>query len=110
MKILITGGAGFIGSHLCDRFIADGHYVICMDNLLTGSLKNISHLKKEKKFKFVKHNITEFIKVDGPVDAILHFASPWLLSSKIPKPPVITKPISARNNPIINPIKPHFPL
>lgn len=76
MKILITGGAGFIGSHLCDRFIADGHYVICVDNLITGSLKNIAHLKKEKKFKFINHNVTEHIKINGSVDAILHFASP----------------------------------
>mgnify|MGYP001599536591 CR=1 FL=1 len=76
MKILITGGAGFIGSHLCDRFIADGHYVVCVDNLLTGSLKNIAHLKKEKKFKFVNHDVTKHIKVIGSVDAILHFASP----------------------------------
>ncbi|PIU83259.1 MAG: NAD-dependent dehydratase [Elusimicrobia bacterium CG06_land_8_20_14_3_00_38_11] len=76
MKILITGGAGFIGSHLCDRFIADGHYVVCMDNLLTGSLKNIAHLIKEKKFKFINHDVTKHIKITGSVDAILHFASP----------------------------------
>ncbi|MBI5574319.1 MAG: SDR family oxidoreductase [Elusimicrobia bacterium] len=76
MRVLITGGAGFIGSHLCDRFIADGHYVVCMDNLLTGSLKNIAHLKKEKKFKFINHDVTKHIKIMGSVDAILHFASP----------------------------------
>ncbi len=76
MKILITGGAGFIGSHLCDRFISDGHYVVCMDNLLTGSLKNIAHLKKEKKFKFINHDVTKHIKIDARIDAILHFASP----------------------------------
>ncbi|MBN1385124.1 MAG: SDR family oxidoreductase [Elusimicrobia bacterium] len=76
MEILITGGAGFIGSHLCDRFISKGHYVICMDNLLTGSLKNIAHLKKEKRFRFVNHDVTKYISVDGTVDAILHFASP----------------------------------
>jgi len=76
MRILITGGAGFIGSHLCDRFIKDGHYVICMDNLLTGSLKNIAHLKKEKKFRFINHDVTKHIKITGSVDAILHFASP----------------------------------
>lgn len=76
MKILITGGAGFIGSHLCDRFIKDGHYVVCMDNLLTGSLKNIAHLKKEKKFKFINHDVTKHIKIMGSVDVILHFASP----------------------------------
>ncbi|HAX61805.1 MAG TPA: NAD-dependent dehydratase [Elusimicrobia bacterium] len=76
MRILITGGAGFIGSHLCDRFIAEGHYVACMDNLLTGSLKNIAHLRKEKKFKFINHDVTKHIKINGSVDAILHFASP----------------------------------
>src|SRR3989339_1307745 len=76
MRILITGGAGFIGSHLCDRFISEGHYVICMDNLITGSIENVAHLKKDKKFKFVKHNVTKFIRVDGSLDAILHFASP----------------------------------
>ncbi|MEW6556232.1 MAG: UDP-glucuronic acid decarboxylase family protein [Elusimicrobiota bacterium] len=76
LKILITGGAGFIGSHLCDRFIADGHYVICMDNLVTGSLGNITHLYNSKKFKFINHNVTQHIKIDGSLDAILHFASP----------------------------------
>ena len=76
MRILITGGAGFIGSHLCDRFISEGHYVICMDNLITGSIENVAHLRKDKKFKFVKHNVTKFIRVDGSLDAILHFASP----------------------------------
>ncbi|MDO8734451.1 MAG: SDR family oxidoreductase [Elusimicrobiota bacterium] len=76
MRILITGGAGFIGSHLCDRFISNGHYVICMDNFITGSPKNIAHLKKEKNFKFVKHDVTKYIKIDGTIDAILHFASP----------------------------------
>lgn len=76
MKILITGGAGFIGSHLCDRFIADGHYVVCMDNLITGSHGNITHLRNNKKFKFIKHDISRHIKIDGSLDAILHFASP----------------------------------
>ena len=76
MRVLITGGAGFIGSHLCDRFLKEGDHVICMDNLLTGSLDNIAHLKNEKRFRFVKHDITKFIKVPGSVDAILHFASP----------------------------------
>ena len=75
-NVLVTGGAGFIGSHLCDRFISEGHYVICMDNLITGSIENVAHLKKDKKFKFVKHNVTKFIRVDGSLDAILHFASP----------------------------------
>ena len=76
MKILVTGGAGFIGSHLCDYLLDNGHEVICMDNLLTGSEDNISHLKDNENFEFVNHDVTEFIKVDGPLDYILHFASP----------------------------------
>jgi dTDP-glucose 4,6-dehydratase len=76
MRILILGGAGFIGSHLCDRYLKEGHNVICMDNLLTGSLDNIAHLKKEKRFSFVNHDVTKFIKINGRLDAILHFASP----------------------------------
>lgn len=74
--ILITGGAGFIGSHLCDRFVAEGDNVICMDNLITGSPDNIAHLIGNKKFKFIEHDVTEFIYVEGEVDAVLHFASP----------------------------------
>ncbi|MDZ7773981.1 MAG: UDP-glucuronic acid decarboxylase family protein [Balneolaceae bacterium] len=74
--ILITGGAGFLGSHLCDRYLAEGYRVICMDNLLTGSLDNIAHLEDEPRFTFVEHDVTEYIEVDGPLDLILHFASP----------------------------------
>jgi len=76
MRILITGGAGFIGSHLCDRLIAEGHEVICMDNLITGTTDNISHLAGNAHFSFIKHDVTNFIFVEGRVDAILHFASP----------------------------------
>lgn len=76
MRILITGGAGFLGSHLCDRFLAEGHSVIAMDNLLTGNTRNIAHLAGHPSFKFVKHNVTDYIYLDGKVDAILHFASP----------------------------------
>lgn len=72
---LITGGAGFIGSHLCERFLAEGHRVICMDNLITGSVDNIDHIR-DPRFLFVHHDVTEFIYVKGPVDYILHFASP----------------------------------
>ncbi|MHB8173002.1 MAG: GDP-mannose 4,6-dehydratase, partial [Nitrospirota bacterium] len=74
-RILITGGAGFIGSHLADRFLADGHEVICVDNLITGDVSNISHIKSER-FTFVKYDVTNYLFVDGPLDFILHFASP----------------------------------
>ncbi len=76
MRILITGGAGFIGSHLSDMFLADGHSVVAMDNLITGNLANIEHLFGNPKFKFVKHDVTEYIHVPGKIDAIMHFASP----------------------------------
>ena len=75
-RILITGAAGFLGSHLCDRFIAEGYYVIGMDNLITGDLKNIQHLFKEKNFEFYHHDVTKFVFVPGKLDYILHFASP----------------------------------
>ncbi|MBC8451557.1 MAG: SDR family oxidoreductase [Planctomycetes bacterium] len=74
--VLITGGAGFLGSHLSDRFLAEGYEVICMDNLLTGSLANIEHLTTDKRFHFVHQDVTEFIHVPGRLDAVLHFASP----------------------------------
>ena len=76
MRILITGGAGFIGSHLCDYFISRKNSVICMDNLITGNVKNIEHLFGNDKFSFVKHDVTNYIHVPGRIDAILHFASP----------------------------------
>src|SRR6187455_3224610 len=75
-RILITGGAGFLGSHLCDRFIKEGFQVIGMDNLITGDLKNIEHLFKLKEFEFYHHDVSKFIHVAGNVDYILHFASP----------------------------------
>jgi dTDP-glucose 4,6-dehydratase len=75
MRILITGGAGFIGSHLCDRFLAEGHDVIAMDNLSTGSVDNIAHLAGNARFSFIKHNVTTYIYVAGPLDAVLHLAS-----------------------------------
>ena len=75
MRILITGGAGFIGSHLCDRLLADGHEVIAMDNLSTGSVDNIAHLAGHKRFHFIDHDVTNYIFIDGPVDAVFHLAS-----------------------------------
>lgn len=75
-RVLITGGAGFLGSHLCDRFIAEGDEVIAMDNLVTGSTNNIAHLFGNPKFQFVKYDVTEYIHVEGKLDYILHFASP----------------------------------
>jgi dTDP-glucose 4,6-dehydratase len=76
MRVLITGGAGFIGSHLGDRFLSEGHQVVCLDNLLTGTTDNIAHLAGNPKFLFIQHDVTNYIFVDGKVDAILHFASP----------------------------------
>ncbi len=75
-RILITGAAGFLGSHLCDRFIKEGYYVIGMDNLITGDLKNIEHLFKLEQFEFYHHDVSKFINVPGNLDYILHFASP----------------------------------
>ena len=75
-RILITGAAGFLGSHLCDRFIKEGYHVMGMDNLITGSLKNIEHLFKLEQFEFYHHDVTKFIHVPGQLDYILHFASP----------------------------------
>ncbi len=76
MRIVITGGAGFLGSHLCDKLLEMGHEVVCLDNLLTGSIDNIAHLMGNERFCFLKHDVTEYIFLAGPVDAIMHFASP----------------------------------
>src|SRR5438477_11522167 len=76
MRVLITGGAGFLGSHLSERFLAEGHTVIAMDNLITGSTDNIAHLAGHERFSYIKHDVTNFVFLDGPIDAILHFASP----------------------------------
>ncbi len=75
-RVLVTGGAGFLGSHLCDKFIKKGYHVIAMDNLITGSLKNIEHLFRLPNFEFYHHDITKFVHVPGKLDYILHFASP----------------------------------
>ncbi len=76
LRTLITGGAGFLGSHLCDRLLDDGHDVVCIDNFLTGSRENISHLTDHPHFQFLEHDVTKYITVDGPLDYVLHFASP----------------------------------
>ena len=75
-KVLVTGGYGFLGSHLCDRFIKEGFKVVGMDNLITGDLRNIDHLFKLEDFEFYHHDVSKFIHVPGPIDYILHFASP----------------------------------
>jgi dTDP-glucose 4,6-dehydratase len=74
-RTLVTGGAGFIGSHLCDKLLALGHHVICMDNLSTGKIDNIAHIRDER-FLFIKQDVTNFLFIEGPLDYILHFASP----------------------------------
>ena len=75
-RAVITGGAGFVGSHLCDLFLSRGHEVVCIDNFLTGSPENIKHLFGRDGFSFIKHDVTNYIYVEGPVDYVLHFASP----------------------------------
>jgi len=76
VRVLITGAAGFLGSHLCDRFIDDGHSVVGMDNLVTGSPDNVAHLIGHERFRFVDHDVTEFVYVEGELDGVLHLASP----------------------------------
>ena len=76
MRILITGGAGFLGSHLSDLLLQSGHSIICMDNLLTGRVENIAHLIGHERFSFVKYNVCDYLHIEGPLDAVMHFASP----------------------------------
>ena len=76
MRVLVTGGAGFLGSHLCDVFVREGYDVVCMDNFITGSPDNIAHLQGRPGFTFIHHNVTEYIDVPGPLDWVLNFASP----------------------------------
>src|SRR5947207_11359278 len=76
VRTVITGGAGFIGSHLCERFLQEGHEVVCVDNLITGNLANIEALRSNGRFTFLQHDTSKALKLDGPVDNVLHFASP----------------------------------
>ena len=85
---IVTGGAGFIGSHLCERFL-EGHEVICVDNLITGTLDNIEHLARTSASRFIRHDISQPLAIDGPVDNVLHFASPGQPGG-LPAPPIPT--------------------
>jgi dTDP-glucose 4,6-dehydratase len=76
MRILITGGAGFLGSHLCDLLVGQGHSVFCVDNFITGRPENIAHLMGDERFHFIKYNVCDYLHVEGPLDAVMHFASP----------------------------------
>jgi dTDP-glucose 4,6-dehydratase len=75
-RTVITGGAGFLGSHLCDHFLGMGHEVICLDNLLTGTMENIEHLLGRERFRFIRYDVTDYVHIKGPVHNVLHFASP----------------------------------
>lgn len=76
MRVLITGGAGFVGSHLADRFINEGYDVVAMDNLVTGDMRNIEHLQDSPHFTFIHHDVSDYIEIEGPLDVVMHFASP----------------------------------
>src|SRR3954454_18957979 len=76
MRVVVTGGAGFLGSHLCERLLADGCEVVALDNFLTGTPANVEHLAGDERFRLLRADITDYVHVPGPVDAILHFASP----------------------------------
>ena len=75
-RAVVTGGAGFLGSHLCERLLADEWKVVCVDNLVTGAAHNIAHLRHHPSFEFLQHNVSEPLFLEGPLDAVLHFASP----------------------------------
>src|SRR5260370_30497271 len=75
-RAIVTGGAGFLGSHLCERLLTDGWQVVCVDNLVTGAAENIAHLRRNDAFESIQHNVSEPLYIEGTVDAVLHFASP----------------------------------
>jgi dTDP-glucose 4,6-dehydratase len=81
VRVLITGGAGFLGSHLCDRFLAEGHHVIAMDNLLTGTTRNIEHLAGHERFRFIKHDVTNYIYIEGALGIAKEKGARFLLAS-----------------------------
>jgi dTDP-glucose 4,6-dehydratase len=93
MRILITGAAGFLGSHLCTRLLAEGHKVIGMDDFITGSPENLAHLAGNSDFEFIRHDVANFIFVPGKVDAVMHFASP---ASPNPASPLATPTCPSR--------------
>src|SRR5260370_38633729 len=90
-RALITGGAGFLGSHLCELFLARGHEVVCMDNFITGAAKNIQHLLGRDGFEFFKYDVTNYIHVEGRLNYVLHFASPARPIPHLEKPPQTPK-------------------
>jgi dTDP-glucose 4,6-dehydratase len=101
MKVLVTGAAGFLGSHLCDRFLADGHEVVGADNFVTGHRANLDHLRGDKRFAFVQHDVAEPLDVAGPLDGILHFASPASPVDYLEQPFVTLKAGSAASHQLL---------
>ena len=82
MRILITGGAGFLGSHLCELLVKTGHSVVCMDNFCTGRPENVAHLLGREQFTFIKYDVCDYLHVEGSLDAVMHFASPASAKSR----------------------------